>query len=299
MPVPRPQEEEELIINHATAWQLPPDGDDGCNETAVPEVLNATSRQITAGSYECHSFFRDLPQRNSNMVLQNADEPKCVTRPRADSWPGCSPHASLLRSDSDGEIKNLNLSRPFLSLMLPEWVHEKAEEDEAAGAFRCRSLISLNTASPTNSSVASPMGSRASSPSTSPWMPTKAESHPRSGRRSGVCRADLADDSDEETLSGSFISSTAADSLTDSSAGSLASSRASSPCVPSFTKPHEKSARWADLYEYEEDPNWDSWCISAAASKTNKHLFVVVPVHACDWPNSEGPPLQIGAALVQ
>jgi len=177
----RPREEEKLIIN-ATAWQLPPDGEVSCEDTAAPGVL---SSRKAFGTDECHC----------NMVLLDSNVARCAARPRAATWPCGAVQATLLRADAERDTTSQHYSRPFLSLMLPEWVHEKAAEDEAAVAFRCRSLIPLST--PTSSTASSPASSCASSPTSSPTVPSKAGSHTASVRRSGVNWADL-EESDED-----------------------------------------------------------------------------------------------------
>jgi len=96
----------------------------------------------------------------------------------------------LLRSNSEGEIKSRSPNRAFLSLMLPEWVHQKAAEDEASGEFPCRSTVGPLSSSP------------ASSPATSPRVPPKAESYTVPVRRSGVNWADLSDSEEDDGLTG-------------------------------------------------------------------------------------------------
>jgi len=179
---PHDEEEEELIIN-VTAWQLPPDGELSCDIMATPP------RKTRSGTDDCHFLMCPTSPRECDMVPPNADEIHCAARCRASTWPGCAVQASLLRADSEGEIKSQSPSRPFLSLMLPEWVHEKAAEDEAAGTFPSRSAMS--------SLLSSPAGSRASSPQ----VPSRAESRTASARRSGVNWADLSDEEDDGLVS--------------------------------------------------------------------------------------------------
>jgi len=105
-------------------------------------------------------------------------------------------------------MKSQSPSRPFFSLMLPEWIHEKAAEDEASGAFPSRSAMS--------SIVSSPASSRASSPQ----VPSRAESHTTSVRRSGVNWADLADSDGEDDGPISYAWSTTSSTSTISTATS-------------------------------------------------------------------------------
>jgi len=298
----RPQEEEELVIN-ATLWQLPPDGGVSCDDPGAPDVLNSHMAQTTSGTDECQSFLCSLSPRDSDMVLPNTDGSHRAARGRAESWPGCATklEAPLLHSGSEGDLKSQNPSRPFLSLMLPEWVHEKAAEDEAAGAFRCRSLVPFNTSSPTNSSVGSPVSSCACSPQ----VPSKAELHTVSVRRSGVCWADLAEESEEETLTGSPSDSFRAESPTDSSTSSLASSRASSPRASSKLELHAPRVRrsgvcWADLPDSDEE-TLDATCgFGSAESQAEVAALLTLrrpwSLSRGDWPCLEGEALR--AALV-
>lgn len=187
------------MIN-ATAWQLPPDGEVSLQQTtAAPEIFY--SCKTTSGTDECHFFVsnKTLPPRDYDVVPLNTDVPRVAARCRAATWDGAV-RASLLKAESEGEMKPQNPSRPFLSLMLPEWVHEKAAEDEAAGLSDCGSLVSFDDAStsPASSIAPSPVSSCASSPASSPRVLSRAESRTCSGRRSGVCWADLAEDSDED-----------------------------------------------------------------------------------------------------
>jgi len=266
IPLSRPQEEEQLIIN-LTAWQLPPDGDVSCNDTAAP-VLNS----LTKGA-----IFSDPLSPRDSQVLH---------------YDGATNATLLLHTDSEGDSKSQSPSRPFLALMLPEWVHDKAAEDEAAGAFMCRSLSlkSFNTDSPTCSSTASLVSSCASSP----LLPSKAELHKKSVRRSGVCWADLAE-SDEETLTGSFVSFNAA-SPTISSAGSLVNSVTSSPRLSANVDMHSPSVwrsgvSWADLAESEEEAlagTCGAFAANAPAPDTPTHLAL-----QWQWRDSEGEALQV------
>jgi len=187
------------MIN-ATAWQLPPDGEACLKQTtAAPEIFY--SCKTTPGSDECHFFVsnKTLSPREHDVVPLNTDVPRVAARCRAATWDGAV-RASLLKAESEGETKSQIPSRPFLSLMLPEWVHEKAAEDEAAGLSRCGSLVSFDDAStsPASSIAPSPASSCASSPASSPRVLSRANSRSCSGRRSGVCWADLDEDSDED-----------------------------------------------------------------------------------------------------
>jgi len=180
----RPHADEEEIIINVTAWQLPPKGEVSCNGVATPD--ESRNDGTPPGIDECHCFICPESQRECDIVPPSADNSFCEGRGRASSWPSYAVQASSLRTNSEGDIKFQSSSRPFLSLMLPEWVHEKAAEDEAAGTFPSRSA--------TSSIVSSPASSRA----TSPQVPSRAESRSVSVRRSGVNWADLADSEEED-----------------------------------------------------------------------------------------------------
>lgn len=183
----RSHEEEDLVFN-ATAWQLPPDGDSCCSNVATPRGIDSTQ----SGTDECQIFttLSSSSQCSEVCSSDDADARRCSGRPRSSSWPDYSYQAPLLRSNSEGEIKSRSPNRAFLSLMLPEWVHQKAEEDEASGEFPCRSTVSPLFSSP------------ASSPATSPQAPPKAESYTVPVRRSGVNWADLSDSEEDDSLTG-------------------------------------------------------------------------------------------------
>jgi len=170
---------DEELVKNAIAWQLLPDSEPSCDDVANP------SPQHSSPSFSC-----------STLVCDN---PHCPTRGLAETWPWCSVQYCSLPVPSPS-----NVSRPFLSLMLPEWVHEKAEEDEAVGIFRCTSLASF-TASPTSSGASSPASSCPSSPAVPSAVgePLRRLATPRA-RRSGVCWADL----DEAEDDGSPVTST-------------------------------------------------------------------------------------------
>lgn len=181
--IPHSHDEEEKLIINVTAWQLPPDGEVCCDETATPVI----SRRRRFGTDECHLFTGEFPSpRECDMVPPIAGETHCPARGRASTWPGCAVQASLLRADSEGAIKTQSPGRAFLSLMLPEWVHEKAAEDEIAGIFPSRSAMSSIVSSP------------ASSLASSPLIPSRAESRTKNARRSGVNWADLSDSEEED-----------------------------------------------------------------------------------------------------
>lgn len=272
---------------NATAWQLPPDSDVSCGATAATESLNL--RTTVSGTDECQTFLCLASPRDIDAVQAKTGGSNCGARSRAATWSCCSPTApSLLRTASEGDIKPQGPNRPFLSLMLPEWVHEKAAQDEALGLFRCRSPISLCDTSPSNSSVTSPVSSRSSSPLV--FSNPKANSHTSRVRRSSVCWADLVD-SDEETevFSGSFISSLTSTVPTDSSVGSLSSSLVSSPRVLS---PIDTCVSWADLAENEEiiDEYGGTFVFAAPQPKPSMFLSLqshLPPSHG-DWLRSEG-----------
>jgi len=179
----RPQADEEEMIINVTAWQLPPQGGVGCDDAATAESCNDGT---PPGIDECHCFICPESPRDCDIVPTNAELFSCAARGRASTWPDCTVQTSSVRTNSEGDIKFQSPSRPFLSLMLPEWVHEKAAEDEAAGMFPTRSAMS--------SIVSSPASSRASSPQ----VPSRAGSHSMSVRRSGVNWADLADSEEED-----------------------------------------------------------------------------------------------------
>jgi len=149
--------EDKQLLMIATAWQLPPDSD-ALDFGAPAEGLN--SHVVDFGIDECH------PQRDSDIL--STEGPINAPRSRASTWPGCISECPFFKSESEGDMKDQN--RPFLSLMLPEWVHEKAAEDEATGASGCGSLVSFGDMSPRSSCVGSALSSCASSPVASPCV---------------------------------------------------------------------------------------------------------------------------------
>lgn len=201
----------------ATSWQLPPDGEACCDDTAAPADDFFNSRTASNGTDECRSISYSRPSRD--MVLLDA-----ALRKACSALPSGTPPPE---ADAEGEKNSLHQMRPFLSLMLPEWVHEKSAEDEAAGVFRCRSLASFNP-SPTSSSASSPasscLGSPVSSRARTPEVPSEAESTPSCQslgvRRSGVRWADLAEESEEDDLTFTWAGSAASTASTVSTADS-------------------------------------------------------------------------------
>jgi len=97
--------------------------------------------------------------------------------------------------DHQAEAELPNSRRPFSSLMLPVWVHEKSEADEAAGIACCRSLAPFSACS-------SPASSCTSSPEVPVLSELSSNSQSHSAqrtRRSTVCWADLVENDDEES----------------------------------------------------------------------------------------------------
>lgn len=200
-------------VKNAFAWQFPPDAD----------VSYATTPTLTS-----HDSCPDLSWHPSE-----DDMPHCAARRRADTWPGCAERDSHPQKEADSEV-----SKPFLSLLLPQWVHDKNEEDEAAGLVRCTSLASFSE-TPRNSDT----GSLVSSCVSSPQLPSAYKSplrpvRPRV-RRSGVCWADL-EESDEDKSPVTSPVSTAASSPIGSSSWAAYQIRHSGAC-------------WADLEESDDD----------------------------------------------
>jgi hypothetical protein len=158
----------------------------------------------------------------------------------------------------EGESKSHNENRPFLSLSLPEWVHEKAVEDEVAGIFRCKSLASF-ASSPTSSAASSPASSRTSSPvlpSKEDFAPKPTEAKVRS--RSGVSWADLAESEDDDLVE---------------YATSVASTATSSPALYYSSAPKDvdsEPAVYLCSEEYDEDkmPEVAAFALSSTPSCT-------------------------------
>jgi len=260
------------MIN-ATAWQLPPDGELRSEHAAPPEILN--SCKMTPSNNECKFFASDIvPPPDCDMVPLSTGMPRVATRCRAATW-DAAVRASLLEAECDGGIKIQNPSRPFLSLMLPEWVHEKAAEDEAAGLSRCGSLVSFGGPSPATSNVPSATSSCANSPTSSPRLPSWAESRTRRGRRSGVCWADLEESDEDEPVASMWSTISTAPSSPD---------RSLSPVPASLSKAESRTCRgrrsgacWADLEGSDQDePVASLWStISTAPSSPDRSLSPV------------------------
>jgi len=176
--------ESEELVGKAIAWQLPPDDGASCNDVTTPKCRHR----------RCPPFSFSPPA---------CDAPHCAARGRAETWPCCTVQGSCLPVPSESKV-----SRPFLSLMLPEWVHEKAVEDEAVGLFRCTSLASFS-ASPTSSGASSRASSCASSPQvpSASREPLQRPAGPRA-RRSGVCWADLVESEDEGPMTSTISTAT-------------------------------------------------------------------------------------------
>jgi hypothetical protein len=200
-------------VTTSIAWQLPSHGELGTSIYQQPQTL----------MFEVDTCHVDVPLSSiefvQHQVATEGDQPR-------------------------------RLSRPFLSLELPEWVHEKAVEDEMAGIFRCRSLASF-----TASATSSPSSSPAISPKVSamdgfPLGSTSAKSR----FRSGVCWADLTESEE--------------DGMDSWCAVSAASTATSSPAFHQSLTPkahleaeddagqvvRRRRVSWADLVESEIDP---------------------------------------------
>lgn len=177
----RPHADEEEMIINVTAWQLPPEGEVSCDDAATTD--KSCNDGTPPGSDEYHCFICPESPRDCDIVPPNAESFSCAARGRASTWPDCTVQISSVRTNSEGDIK-FQSPRPFLSLMLPEWVHEKAAEDEAAGMF------------PTRSAMSSIVSSPASSHASSPQVPSRADPNSTPVRRSGVNWADLEEEDD-------------------------------------------------------------------------------------------------------
>lgn len=170
------------------AWQFPDDGISAFDDSAGLEielilnscdaVVGADERQ-SASAHEsscssCHQQFPVFAERNKKVVSSDVNSPREAPR----------------------EV--VLTARPFQSLTLPEWVHEKQAEDEIAGFFKCNALASFPS-SPVSSKSNSPANSCLSSPET----PIKEDFVSRpveaNTRRSTVSWADLADSDDDDS----------------------------------------------------------------------------------------------------
>jgi hypothetical protein len=150
---------EDTWVMEEIAWQFPPQGETClCDEPLLnkrTEHPSCLHQSILSTDWDlCMSIMETLP-----------------------------PPAKLLpqRVLTAVELRLEALNKPFLSLMLPEWVHEKAAEDEMSGAFRCESLASF-TSTPATSAASSPENASRAGPFV---------------RRSAVCWADLAESDDD------------------------------------------------------------------------------------------------------
>jgi len=99
---------------------------------------------------------------------------------------------------AQAETELQNSRRPFLSLMLPEWVHEKSEAEEAAGIITRRSLKSFHS-SPIASSCCSPAEACLGGSMIAACLDVEESSPAPQKRRSTVRWIDLVEN-DEENL---------------------------------------------------------------------------------------------------
>jgi hypothetical protein len=179
---------EDDLVQKAIAWQFPPQGDDACDD--LDDIHScATACEI----FEC--------QPSPGDVLSNVQSMDAVS-----FSPDTPPH--------EGNPQKMNV--PFLSLMLPDWVHEKAVEDEVAGVFRCMSLASF-ASSPASSTRNSPTNSCLNSPealSKVDVVPKPKEVKVRC--RSGVSWADLAESEDDGNFEYPWCTTSTASTATSS-----------------------------------------------------------------------------------
>lgn len=186
------------------AWQFPADGE--CTFESLARfgselILNSCDAVVGADECQyasahessCHQQFPVFAVCNKNVVSSDV----------------ISPHKA--------PCEVVLTTRPFQSLSLPEWVHEKQAEDEIAGFFKCNALASFPS---------SPVSSKSNSPATSclssPETPIKEDFVSRpveaNTRRSFVSWADLADSDDDDSddiWSATSRASTAASSPAD------------------------------------------------------------------------------------
>jgi|Transcript_121726 hypothetical protein len=183
------------------AWQFPSDVEAVFDDSTESEGDNCFNLCDTAiGADECQSAgLHELSfhRQSTFFDMRASDVVKSAT-------------IDFLEAPSDVVLT----PRPFQSLALPEWVHEKDADDEAAGIFK-RSALASFSPSPTSSKSGSPLSSRSSSPE----VPLKENFNSRpvasNTRRSTVSWADLAesDDNDFDCIwSASSSASTAASS---------------------------------------------------------------------------------------
>jgi hypothetical protein len=206
--------DDELVLR-AIAWQFPQHHELFFDDAMLADI--STSCETPSGTDDCQMFSVSQPPLHEVSL-------------RADYLPFNTPFDDV---HPEGDFKPQNFNRPFLSLTLPEWVHEKAMEDEVAGTFTCRSLASF---------ASSPTSSTASSPVTSPVVPSVDVVTSRSRFFSGVSWADLAESEDEEPIEYAWSVPSAASTAASSPA---AVCTASTPKVASSTPPVQQGF-WQD-----------------------------------------------------
>jgi hypothetical protein len=178
----KPRSVKDDFMMQMFAWQFPPDGEvfDDSADFEVESVFNSCG--VTIGADEC----------------QSACQHESLFHQQLPVFDMC--HLTTMPSDAmylhETPVEVVSRTRPFLSLALPEWVHEKDAEDEIAGFFRCNSLASFP--SPMSSTSSSPVNSCLSSPE----VPFKKHFVSRpvvaNVRRSSVSWADLAESDDND-----------------------------------------------------------------------------------------------------
>jgi len=160
--------------------------------------------------------------------------------------------------------ESLSVLRPFSALKLPEWIHEKAAEDDALGVFRCCSVASFREWE-ANTDSGSMASSVASSPAVSPDVIMKKP------QRQGMSWADLQESEEDERFA-LWTKSTCLEDLDSTSddegtVASTVSTAASSP-VSSLVlemenvklKPRRRTGvNWAELDDSAEDDRFASW----------------------------------------
>jgi hypothetical protein len=171
------------FVMKAAEWQFPPDG-----ELAFDDIAFVTSRKVLS---LCHTTLdADECQASLHKMLPG------VTSHRGGPMPlvaQTSPDEIRIES----ELKFQNVSKPFLSLVLPDWVHQKTAEDEAAGTFWLQDLASFPS-SPRGSAAGSPMASCNNSPELSTKELSAFKPVDANLWRSGVCWADLAESEESD-----------------------------------------------------------------------------------------------------